>query len=59
MDIGFWKEGIILSRHLKLYILVQDGEVTLNISNQNNGRMGQTFHHETTGPKGTVAAQVH
>ena len=28
----------------------------MNIYNQNNGRMGKTMHHESTGPKGVVVA---
>ena len=27
----------------------------MNISNQNNGHIGQTLHHEFTMPKGSVA----
>ena len=56
MDIGFWKEDKVLSWKSKLHILFQDNAVTLKISNQNNSRMGQTLHHETTGPKGAVVA---
>ena len=44
MDIGFWKEGKILSRNSEFHILDQAGVVTLKISNQNNVRMGQTLH---------------
>ena len=56
MDVRFWKEGKILSRHSPLHELEQADSVTLKISNQKNGRTGQTLHHETTGPKGAVAA---
>ena len=57
MDVGFWKEGKILSRHSPcLQELEQANSVTLKISNQKNGRTGQTLHHETTGSKGAVAA---
>ena len=56
MDVGFWKDGRILSRHSPLQELEQADSVTLKISNQKNGRTGQTLHHETTGSKGAVAA---
>ena len=58
MDVGFWKDGKILSRHSPLHELEQADSVTLKISNQKNGGTGQTLHHETTGSKGAVAALV-
>ena len=55
MDIGFLKEGKIISRNSKFNIISQDDVVTLKIYNKKNRRMGQTLHHETTRPKGAVA----
>ena len=56
MDIGFFKDGKILSRQNPLKILETADAATLKISNQKNGRMGQTIHQETTGKNGAVAA---
>ena len=56
MDVGFWKDRRILSRHSPLQELERADSVTLKISNQKNGRTGQTLHHETIGTKGAVAA---
>ena len=55
-DIGFWKNGHILPRHSPLSTLITADAATMKISNQKNGRTGQTIHHESTGPKGAVAA---
>ena len=55
-DVGFWKNGKILPRHSPLSTLIQADAATMKISNQKNGRTGQTIHHESTGPKGAVAA---
>ena len=55
-DIGFWKDGKVLSRTSPLSLLLQADAATMKISNQKNGRTGQTLHHESTGPKGAVAA---
>ena len=55
-DIGFFKDGKVLSRKSPLKALLQADSATLKISNQKNGRMGQTIHHESTGPSGAVAA---
>ena len=61
-DIGFWKDGRILPQKSDLATLVLADAATLKITNQKNGRTGQTLHHESTGAKGAVAAlakQVH
>ena len=55
-DIGFWKDGKILTRHSTLEELSKADAATMKISNQKNGRTGQTIHHESTGPTGAVAA---
>ncbi len=44
-DIGFFKNGKILSRHSPLAELLTADACTLKITNQKNGRMGQTIHH--------------
>jgi hypothetical protein len=55
-DIGFWKNGQILPRKSPLALLLAADSCTLKISNQKNGRTGQTLHHESTGSNGAVAA---
>ena len=55
-DVGFWKEGRILPRRSNLEDLILADSATLKITNQKNGRTGQTLHHESTGAKGAVAA---
>ena len=57
-DIGFWKDGETLPRRTSLEDLLTATTVTMKISNQKNGRMGQTLHHESTGLKGVVAAHI-
>jgi hypothetical protein len=44
-DVGFWKNGQHLDRTSPLSILLTADAATLKISNQKNGRMGQTIHH--------------
>ena len=46
----------IIPRHSPLERLLTADSVTMYISNQNNGRMGQILHHKYMGPKGAVAA---
>ena len=46
-DIGFFKDGKILPRNSPLNILETADQCTLKISNQKNGRMGETITHET------------
>lgn len=55
-DVGFWKDGKILPRRSSLSALLQADAATMKITNQKNGRTGQTLHHESTGPNGAVAA---
>ena len=43
---GFWKEGKQLDRNSTLPTLLTADAATLKISNQKNGRMGQTIHQE-------------
>jgi len=55
-DMGFWKDGQILPRNSPLSLLLQADSATMKITNQKNGRTGQTLHQESTGPDGAVAA---
>ena len=55
-DVGFWKDGHILPRNSPLSLLLQADAATMKITNQKNGRTGQTLHQESTGPNGAVAA---
>ena len=55
-DIGFWKDNKTLSRHLPLHMLIQVDSATMKISNQKNGRTGQTLHQESTGANGVMAS---
>jgi hypothetical protein len=54
-DVGLWKDGKILPRRSSLSDLLQADAATMKITNQKNGRTGQTLHHESTGPNGAVA----
>ena len=62
-DIGFFKDGKILSRTSSLEILLTADAATLKISNQKNGRMGETIHHQAIGKEGcpiqALARRVH
>ena len=63
-DVGFFKDGVILPRRSPLPILVTADQCTLKITNQKNGRMGETISHETVqdaihGPVTAVARRVH
>jgi len=63
-DVGFFKDGVILPRRIPLPILVTADQCTLKITNQKNGRMGETISHETVqdaihGPVTAVARRVH
>ncbi len=55
-DVGFFKDGKVLQRRSPLDLLLKADSATMKISNQKNGRMGQTIHHESTDEKGAVAA---
>ena len=62
-NIGFFKNNKILPRRSKLHELLQADSCTLKITNQKNGRMGQTIHHFATHapacPVKAVARRVH
>ncbi len=44
-DVGFFKNNKQLPRQSPLHVLLTADSCTLKISNQKNGRMGQTIHH--------------
>ena len=46
--IGFFKQGKVLPRHSPLSTLVTADSCTFKITNQKNGRMGQTIHQHAT-----------
>jgi hypothetical protein len=63
-DVGFFKNGVILPRRSRLDILITADQGTLKITNQKNGRMGETITHETVkdavhGPVTALARRVH
>lgn len=55
-DIGFWKNGQVLSRYSPLSDLLTADSATMKITHQKNGKMGEVVHQETTGEAGAVAA---
>ena len=62
-NIGFFKNDKILPRTSPLHILLQADSCTLKITNQKNGRMGDTIHqraiHTTFCPIQALARRVH
>jgi hypothetical protein len=62
-DVGFFKNNKVLPRNSPLEILLQADSATLKITNQKNGRMGQTIHHESFdtkySPVKALARRVH
>ena len=46
-DVGFFKYGQVLPRRSPLDILLTADQCALKITNQKNGRMGETITHET------------
>ena len=58
-NVKFWEDNTILSRKSLLEKLLTADSTTMKITNQKNGRTGQTLHQETTGPQGAVAAIAH
>ena len=62
-DIGFWKNNQQLDRNSDLGSLLQADAATMKISNQKNGRMGQTIHHdgfdEEHSPVKALARRIH
>ena len=47
-NVGFYKNGKVVSRMAPLSVLLQCDAATLKITNQKNGRMGQTIHQHAT-----------
>ena len=62
-DIGFFKDNRILPRASPLETLTMADSCTLKITNQKNGRMGQTIHqfaiNKTSCPVKALAHRVH
>ena len=66
-DIGFFKSGKVLPRRSPLLDLSEADQVTMKITNQKNGRMGETISHERirtdlaleTGPIKALARRIH
>jgi hypothetical protein len=63
-NVGFFKNGKIVSRASPLSLLLSCDAATLKITNQKNGRMGETIHQECTGkddncPVRALAIRVH
>jgi hypothetical protein len=62
-NIGFFKDGNIVPRSSSLAVLLSCDAATMKITNQKNGRMGQTIHQEATGtaecPIQALAHRVH
>ena len=54
-DIGFFKDHKVLPRRSALDHLLTADSATMKITNQKNGRMGQTLHQQSTGSNGAVA----
>ena len=48
-NVGFYKNGKVVKRQSSLDTLLSCDAVTLKITNQKNGRMGQTIHQQSTG----------
>jgi hypothetical protein len=59
-NIGFFKNGRIVPRSSPLSVLLSCDSATMKITNQKNGRMGQTIHQEATGsPECPIRALAH
>jgi hypothetical protein len=63
-DVGFHRNDKILPRNSPLPLLLKADRCTLKITNQKNGRMGETISHETVqghkhGPVTAVARRIH
>ena len=48
-NVGFFKNGKVIPRKSPLSLLLTCDSATLKITNQKNGRMGETIHQQTTG----------
>ena len=63
-NVGFFKDGKLVPRDSPLSVLVTCDSATLKITNQKNGRMGDTIHHEAVThleacPVKALARRVH
>jgi hypothetical protein len=62
-NVGFFKDGAVLPRTSPLNILLTADAATLKISNQKNGRMGETIHQKAIDkpecPVKALAYRVH
>jgi hypothetical protein len=62
-DVGFFIKGKVLPRDSPLPKLLQATSCTLKITNQKNGRMGQTIHHHAMDQKAcpvkALARRIH
>ena len=62
-NVGFFKQGKVVKRSAPLDTLLQCDAATLKITNQKNGRMGDTIHHEAVNidecPIKALAYRVH
>ena len=56
-NVGFFKDGAILPRSSPLSVLLTADSATLKITNQKNGRMGQTIHQRAI-PLGPCPVQA-
>ena len=51
-NVGFFRDGKVVKRDSPLSVLLTCDAATLKITNQKNGRMGETIHHQSTGKEG-------
>jgi hypothetical protein len=62
-NVGFFKNNEVVARQSPLSLLLQCDSATLKISNQKNGRMGETIHQKSTGarrcPVKALAKRIH
>ena len=62
-SVGFFKHSKLIPRTAPLSALLQADQATLKITNQKNGRMGQTIHHHANNqidcPVHALARRVH
>ena len=58
-DIRLWNNVKILPSHSTLEYILTSYSSTMDSSNQKSWHMGKILHHESTGPKGEVAALAH
>jgi hypothetical protein len=62
-NVGFFKQGKVVSRNAPLATLLSCDAATLKITNQKNGRMGDTIHQQATGtancPVKALALRIH